>query len=179
MAAEDVRLHSFVAAHLPELVDLWVASWTEALPQIDFEARRAWFVAHLETLHTQGAATTCAFLTTGAMGGFVTVDAATGYLDQLAVAPACWGSGVASVLMAHARGVSPASLELAVNQDNPRAGRFYARENFVVVGEEVNAMSGLKTWRLRWERSAPVNSAGDEKIPAAPPPASMPNRAAD
>ena len=32
-------------ALIPQLVDLWVAAWTQAMPQIDFEARRPWLVA--------------------------------------------------------------------------------------------------------------------------------------
>ena len=31
----------------PALADLWVAAWTRAMPQIDFEARRDWMRARL------------------------------------------------------------------------------------------------------------------------------------
>ena len=48
------------AALMPALADLWVAAWTQAMPQIDFEARRPWLKAHLEALHQQAYVTRCA-----------------------------------------------------------------------------------------------------------------------
>jgi putative acetyltransferase len=80
--------------------------------------------------------------------GFVTFDPATAYLDQLAVAPEAKGSGAASLLLNEARRLSPDGLTLDVNQDNPRALRFYEREGFEKIGEGTNPRSGLKTWRL-------------------------------
>lgn len=149
------RLHAFVWAHAAELVDLWIAAWTQAMPQIDFEARRAWFVDHLGRLETQGAALVCAFdAEDGAMLGFVAIDPATHYLDQIAVAPRAQGSGVAGALLDAARRASPQGVRLDVNAGNPRALAFYAREGFVKTGESVNPMSGLPTISLEWRPAA-------------------------
>jgi putative acetyltransferase len=41
-----------------------------------------------------------------------------------------------------------------VNQDNPRAVRFYEREGFRRLHEGVNPNSGLRTWRLEWRRGS-------------------------
>ena len=54
-------LRAFVPAHLPELTELWVASWQTAMPQIDFEVRRVWFVDHLGALQGRGVEIVCAF----------------------------------------------------------------------------------------------------------------------
>ena len=62
------------------------------------------------------------------MIGFVTVDPRTLYLDQIVVAPEHWGSGVGAALIAEAKRLSPAGLDLDVNTDNARAIRFYGRE---------------------------------------------------
>ena len=62
----------------------------------------------------------------GAMIGFVTVDPATLYLDQIVVAPEFWGSGVGAALVAEAKRLSPNGLDLDVNTDNARAIRFYS-----------------------------------------------------
>ena len=62
----------------------------------------------------------------GEMIGFVTVDPRTLYLDQLVVAPQRWGSGAGAALIAEAKRLSPAGLDLDVNTDNARAIRFYA-----------------------------------------------------
>ena len=120
------------------------------MPQIDFEARRPWFLDHLDGLHRRGFATLCALDAEYTLLGFVTIDAASGELDQIAVAPSASGQGVGHALLEQARGLSPALIRLTVNQDNGRAIRFYAREGFTPLGEGVNALSGLKTWRMEW-----------------------------
>lgn len=148
-------LHAFTWAHAPELTDLWVAAWTQAMPQIDFEARRAWFVDHLGKLEAEGAAIVCAFdADTGDMLGFVTMNPSSGDLDQIAVAPRAQGSSAAKLLLAEAQRLSPARVRLEVNAGNPRAIAFYAREGFVRTGESVNPMSGLPTISLEWRPAA-------------------------
>ena len=136
------------------LADVWVASWGEAMPDIDFEARRPWFLDHLRALEADGAITICAFDGLNRLLGFVTFDPARAYLDQLAVAPKAKGTGVAKLLLNEARRLSPNSLVLDVNQDNARALAFYEREGFAKNAEGVNPLSGLKTLRLRWPGNA-------------------------
>jgi putative acetyltransferase len=149
------RLVAFVPAHLPELTDLWIAAWTQAMPAIDFEARRAWLVDHLSELQGQGAAITCAFdPTTGAMAGFITLDLASGHIDQLAAAPSDWGRGAAAELITDAKRHAASRLRLEVNQDNPRAVRFYEKQGFRRRATGVNPTSGLKTWHYEWSTSA-------------------------
>ena len=146
-----IAIHAFVWAHGPELLDLWVAAWRRVMPDIDFEARRPWFVDHLRELEDAGTAIRCAFDTaTGAMLGFVTIDPATGHLDQIAVAPAAQGGGAARALLAEARRLSPGLVTLDVNVGNPRAIAFYRREGFQTISESVNPRSGLPTLALSW-----------------------------
>ena len=145
----NVRLRARTDADLANLAELWVTSWQETMPAIDFLARRPWFLDHLRKLEAAGAITLCAFDGLDRLLGFVTFDPATAYLDQLAVAPEAKGSGAASLLLNEARRLSLDGLTLDVNQDNPRALRFYEREGFEKIGEGTNPRSGLKTWRLR------------------------------
>lgn len=139
---------------MADLADLWVASWQEAMPFIDFAARRGWLCRHVPALEAQGGITICALdalhPASRPLLGFMLLDVAAGYIDQLAVAPCAKGKGVASRLLAEARRLSPEGLRLDVNIDNPRAVRFYERENFVTVGEGLAAQSGLKTWNMVW-----------------------------
>ena len=154
--AASFALHDFVAGHLSELVDLWVGAWQRTMPAIDFEARRAWFVDHLSAQQEQGAQIVCAFDSgTGEMAGFVTIEPESGHLNQLAVAVRYWGSPAAARLLEEARRRSPAQIWLEVNQDNPRAVRFYEKQGFVREEESVNPNSGLKTWRYRWRADRP------------------------
>lgn len=144
------HLVAFVPAHLPELIDLWVAAWTQAMPAIDFETRRAWFVDHMMKLRATGVAVTCAFdAASGALAAFIMRDETSGHIDQLAAAPAYWAKGAANALLADAKRHA-AHLELDVNQDNPRAVRFYERHAFRRTAAGVNPTSGLKTWCYEW-----------------------------
>ena len=137
-------------ADRPALIDLWVAAWHAALPEIDFEARRLWLDRHLDALAADGARLLVAEAG-GAPAGFATVDPARRHLDQIAVHPAHQGRGLADLLMAGAKALSPSGLALDVNEDNPRARRFYDRHGFAPAGTGTNALSGLPTLRLRWD----------------------------
>jgi putative acetyltransferase len=144
------------AWHLGPVTDLWVASWAKTMPSIDFEARRPWFVDHLLEGRARGVRIRCAHVETGDVAGFVMIDPATGWLDQIAVHPDGWGAGIAEALLADARRVSPARIGLDVNADNPRAVAFYLKKGFVQVGEGTNQRSGLATLVLEWRPAPPV-----------------------
>jgi putative acetyltransferase len=146
----ELSLRARTDADLTSLADLWVASWREVMPDIDFSARLPWLFDHLRALESAGAVTICAFDHSDRLLGFVNFAPATAYLDQLAVAPAAKGTGAARLLLDEARRLSPNGLVLDVNQDNPRAVAFYEREGFAKIAEGVNPHSGLKTWKLRW-----------------------------
>jgi putative acetyltransferase len=139
-------------AFLPEIADLWVASWAKTMPTIDFEARRPWLLDHLAKALDAGQAIRVAVVETGDVVGFVLIDPATGWLDQIAVAPAQWGAGIAEALLRAAREISPERIGLDVNADNPRAVAFYGRQGFAEVGRGENPRSGLPTLKLEWRR---------------------------
>lgn len=129
---------------LAPLADLWVVSWQEAMPQIDFAARWAWISAVL----ADPANTTLVIEHEGTAAGFAVLEG--GLLNQLVVAATVKGRGLATALVAAAKVRTPDGLGLEVNQDNPRAVRFYLREGFRRIGEGRNAGSGLATWHMRW-----------------------------
>jgi putative acetyltransferase len=145
-------LRDFAEADLQGLVDLWAAAWRETGLAIDFDARRPWLDGHLRALRAEGAAIIVGLDREGRPAGFVTIDAKTGYLDQLCVAPKERGSGLAVALLDEAKRRSPGFVDLDVNEANTRAVRFYEREGFVLVTRGSSALSGLPTIRLRWRR---------------------------
>lgn len=152
MSPSDHVLRDFSEADLSALVDLWAAAWREAGFPIDFEARRPWLDRRLRIHRAEGGAIVVGLDAAGRPAGFVTVDPATGYLDQLCVAPSERGSGLAAVLLDAAKRLAPGAIELDVNEANRRARRFYAREGFQTVARGLSAQSGLPTLRMRWAR---------------------------
>lgn len=139
-----ISLRAMKPADVTILSDLWVVSWSETFPDIDFDGRRDWLAACLgdprhETLVAEDVS---------GLVGFVTLQAA--HLHQLVVAPRAKGGAAARHLTDAAKGRAPAGLTLDVNQDNPRAVRFYAREGFAIIDAGRNPGSGLPTWRMAW-----------------------------
>lgn len=152
---------------LPAMLDLWVAAWQATMPQIDFAARRDWLAERLAGFSREGVAILCA-VDGAAVLGFITVDSRTQYLDQLAVAPAAFGQGIAGMLLAAAKQASPRAIELLVNQDNPRAIRFYEREGFTRGESATSVTTGRPLWRMRWRE--PGQNRGADYLPCPPPP---------
>ena len=129
--------------------DLWVETWADTYPAIDFTARRGWFIERF-TAYIMGrvhADVMCD--ANGIVLGLVSVDPETGHVDQFAIAKQARGQGVASALMDHAKTIAPGFLHLDVNADNHRAIRFYEREGFHRVREGFSA-SGRPSYFYEW-----------------------------
>jgi putative acetyltransferase len=149
MTNSRLALRPYANADEDAAIELWRRTWAHHFPQIDFNARQAWWrerwkqelvpVAHIIVAEVDRT-----------LVGFVTVDPATTYLDQLVVAPEHWGSGVATALLDEAKRLSPNGLDLLVNKENARAIRFYEKHGFANVGETKNPVSGLPVNRMRW-----------------------------
>lgn len=145
----ELTLRPYTDADEAAAIELWRRTWQQHFPHIDFNARLAWWrerwrqelvpVARIVVAEQHGTLT-----------GFVTVDPATRYLDQIVVAPEAWGSGVASALLDAAKHVSPRGLELMVNKENARAIRFYEKHGFIYTGEGANPVSGRPVNRMAW-----------------------------
>jgi putative acetyltransferase len=138
------------SAHQRELMDLWVASWSEVYAAIDFEARRAWFAEHMAGWLRNGGSRIGAFGGSGDLAGFILLDQRDGHLDQFCMRRDLKGAGAARALMAETKRLSPGGVHLDVNAMNIRAIRFYEREGFVRTGEGVNPTSGLPILHYRW-----------------------------
>jgi putative acetyltransferase len=130
-------------------IALWLETWQRAYPSIDFAARVPWWRERWRRELMPNAAIIVAEQN-GVLAGFVTIDA-TGYLDQLVVAPDHWGSELATKLVDEAKRLSPNHITLLVNKDNARAIRFYERNGFVDAGEDVNPTSGKPVLKMAWE----------------------------
>jgi putative acetyltransferase len=143
------RLRPYAAADEAAAIELWRRAWQAAYPQLDFSARLAWWRERWRS-ELVGTATIMLAESAGQLVGFVTVDPKTLYLDQIVVAPEAWGSRIAHALLAEAKRLSPAGLDLKVNADNARAIRFYEKQGFTVSGTDVNPRSGAPIRKMAW-----------------------------
>lgn len=132
-------------------IALWLETWRQAYPAINFDARVDWWRARWRNELVPVAQIVVAEQD-NALIGFVTIDG-TGYLDQLVVSPAQWGSPVSGALVDEAKRLSPAGVTLKVNADNFRAIRFYERNGFRKTGDEVNS-SGRVVDLMEWSRAS-------------------------
>jgi putative acetyltransferase len=142
------RLRPYRAEDEDAAIALWQQTWQQAYPSIDFAARVAWWRERWRNELLPNAAIIVAEQA-GVLIGFVTIDA-NGYLDQLAISPAQWGSKLADTLVDEAKRRSPGGVTLLVNKDNTRAIHFYERNGFVHAGEDVNPTSGRPVLRMAW-----------------------------
>ena len=85
-----LKLRPYAAADEAAAIALWQRTWQQAYPNLDFAARVDWWRERWKNELVPAAKIVIAELS-GAIAGFVTVDA-TGYLDQIVVAPEAWGS---------------------------------------------------------------------------------------
>jgi putative acetyltransferase len=146
--SDPFHLRPYCADDEDAAIALWLESWRQAYPDINFAARVPWWRARWRGELVPKAEIVVAEAA-GALLGFVTIDAA-GYLDQLVVAPDRWGSDLATALVDEAKRRSPQRITLLVNRDNARAIRFYERNGFVHAGEDVNPTSGRPVLRMEW-----------------------------
>jgi putative acetyltransferase len=144
-----VTLRRYAAADEDAAIELWRHSWQRTFPEIDFAARTPWWRERWQRELVPAAIITLAE-SEGALVGFVTLDPATGYLDQIVVAPECWGGPVAVLLLDEAKRLAPGRIELLVNKDNDRAIGFYRKHGFALAGDDVNPVSGRPVYRMRW-----------------------------
>ena len=146
---EAFHLRPYRAEDENAAIALWLETWRHAYPSIDFAARLDWWRERWRSELVPKAAIIIAERR-GRPAGFVTIDAS-GYLDQLVVAPAHWGSDIATALLGEAKRRSPGGITLLVNKDNARAIRFYQRNGFAHAGEDVNPTSGKPVFRMEWK----------------------------
>lgn len=141
-------------------IALWLDTWQQAYPSIDFAARLTWWRERWRNELVPQASIIVAD-EADALIGFVTIDKS-GYLDQLVVATKHWGSDLGNRLIAEAKRLSPHGITLKVNTDNLRAIRFYQRNGFVHAGEDVNPTSGRPVLRMEWRPRRHPREGGDD-----------------
>ena len=130
-------------------IALWLDTWQQAYPSIDFAARVDWWRERWRKELVPNADIVVAEQA-GALIGFVTIDAS-GYLDQLVVGPEHWGSNLATALVDEAKRLSPDGITLLVNTDNARAIRFYRAQRLCRCRRGRQSDLGKPVLRMAWK----------------------------
>jgi putative acetyltransferase len=151
VAGSQVRLRPYRPDDFDAAIDIWMSAWQAAMPEIAFAKRLDWWRHRWLHQLVPNNTVTIAELD-GAVVGFVVIDPVTGWLDQVAVAPANWSRGIAGTLMEEAKRVAPNRIRLDVNQTNARAIQLYERLGFHRTGEGTNRNSGAATFLYEWTR---------------------------
>jgi putative acetyltransferase len=134
--------HDAIIAHF------WVAAWQASMPDIDFEARRLWILAHLGQMRSDQQIGR-AYFENDLPIGFYTLFQDTGLIEQICVAPEAKGRGIGAALIGDAANHTPCRLNLVVNVDNRAARRFYAKLGFEEVSRSFNPVSSLPVLTLK------------------------------
>jgi putative acetyltransferase len=144
-----ISLRAYQADDEDASVALWLRTWQATYPALDFAERLDWWRERWRHELLPIAEVVIAEAN-GSMIGFVTIDTATRYLDQLVVAPEYWGAGVGQDLIAEAKRLSPSGVDLDVNVDNARALAFYRKCGFAITGDGKNPITGRPIHRMSW-----------------------------
>jgi putative acetyltransferase len=149
LSGNTATLRRYRPADEDAAIELWRRTWQAAYPHLNFTERLDWWRARWRDELVPVAQIVVAEKD-DVLTGFVTVDPATMYLDQIVVAPEHWSGGIASVLLNEAKRLSPGGLDLLVNKDNARAIGFYAKNGFHYAGEDKNPVSGRPVNKMSW-----------------------------
>jgi putative acetyltransferase len=144
-----ISLRAYQADDEDASVAMWLRTWQATYPALDFAERLDWWRERWRHELLPVAEVVIAEAN-GSMIGFVTIDTATRYLDQLVVAPEYWGAGVGQDLIAEAKRLSPSGVDLDVNVDNARALAFYRKCGFAITGDGKNPITGRPIHRMSW-----------------------------
>jgi putative acetyltransferase len=159
MPEPSFTLRPYAEADEAAAIELWRRTWQQAYPVIDFDQRLDWWRRRWRT-EILPTATIIVAEQQGNLVGFVTVMPATGYLDQIVVAPESWSSGMAEALLDEAKQISPGGIALHVNKDNRRAVRFYEKHGFIIQGDDRNQLSGRPVYKMSWRPGAESAAGG-------------------
>jgi putative acetyltransferase len=151
-SSPEISFRAYQADDEDASIALWLRTWQTTFPEIDFAKRLDWWRERWRNELLPVAKVVVAEAE-GSMAGFVTIDTATRYLDQLVVAPEYWGTGVGLALITEAKRLSPTGVDLDVNTDNARALAFYGKCGFVVTGDSKNPITGRPIHRMSWRPS--------------------------
>ena len=129
-------------------VRLWYDAWHHTFPNFPSWTYAEW----RERFHAKVCAGDSIWIAERAsqVVGFLVLHEVDGYLDQIFVSPAFQRQGIGTLLLNHAKTLSPAGLSLVTLQSNRRARLFYERHGFEPGQVGINPNHGQPNIVYRW-----------------------------
>jgi GNAT superfamily N-acetyltransferase len=134
-----------------EIARVWMNSWAST----GLEDASNFLLAKLRarmTIEVEGGWSLFVADDGGALAAMLALHLPKLYLDQLFVAPEYQGRGLGRRLLAFTRQRLPNEIALRCVRENEKAWRWYEREGFVFVREQVEPMTGFVMKSYRWKK---------------------------
>lgn len=149
MTADAPAIRPYQADDLDTVVSLRHRSWSAALPDlVHLQPIGQWRDRFREEI-VPGETVWVAEMD-GRIVGFIALDEASGYLDQMFVEPEAQSRGIGRALTTWAKNRCPAGLRLHTLAQNTRARSLYESHGFHVVAKGVNAVNGQPNVEYVW-----------------------------
>ncbi|WKA62422.1 N-acetyltransferase [Pectobacterium aroidearum] len=145
---------------LEPLMQLWLKSTVLAHPFIREDYWRESASAVRDVYIPQSR--TWVYEEQGSLIGFISVLEAR-FIGALFVEQAYYGKQIGTALMQHVQAQFPL-LSLEVYQQNTRACRFYHKQGFVIVEENVNQDTQATALIMQWANEGAVNAAPSDSV---------------
>ncbi len=151
MAAHGVvTIRPYRPDDLDATVALWHRTWAATFPDLRHpQPLPAWTARFLDEILPRRQVWIAE--DAGTIAGFMAVDVAQGYLDQLFVDPGCVSHGTGTALLEQAKRLCPRGLRLHTLQCNARARAFWKRHGFTPGATSTNAVNGQPNVEYRWQ----------------------------
>lgn len=154
-----VIIRAYTDTDLQATADLWQRSWSAAFPHLTHPWPPARWSVELIRRIQEGEMTLIAEVD-GAIAGFMVIDGATGYIDQLFTEPAAQGQGIGAALLTRAKALAPGRLTLHTLAENAAARGFYERHGFQQGTMGINRVNGRPNVEYVWDGGSSSGTAG-------------------
>ncbi len=144
----QIKLRPMEPSDFEAVLALWRRVSEAAFPQIDYPQSDDWWRARLREVMERNSVWVA--LVESQAVGFMALDEAGGYIDQLFVDESSQRTGIGSALIELARSLSPGGLRLHTLVENAPARAFYEQRGFRAGGIETEAFGGRPNVEYVW-----------------------------
>jgi ribosomal protein S18 acetylase RimI-like enzyme len=144
----QVKLRPMEPSDFQAVLALWRRTSETAFPQIQSPQSGDWWQARLREVIAKNAVWVADL--GAALAGFMAIDEAAGYIDQLFIDVSAQRTGIGSAFIDLAKSLSPNGLRLHTLVENAAGRAFYEKLGFRAGGLETEAFGGRPNVEYIW-----------------------------